>query len=141
VTDGGDNLPIPGVSILIKGTVMGTQTDVDGNFSVDVPDEQAILVITSIGYESQEISVAGRTSVNVVLNPDITSLREIVVVGYGTQERRDVTGSVASVKPQELTSLPVVTVSDALQGRAAGLQVMTSGIPGNDARMIIRGLG
>lgn len=135
-----DNLPIPGVSILIKGTVLGTQTDSEGNFSIQVPDDQAILVISSIGYETQEIVVSGRDIFDISLNADVTTLGEIVVVGYGTQDRKDVTGSVSSIKPEQLTSLPVVSVSDALQGRAAGLQVLTSGTPGNDARMIIRGL-
>ena len=141
VTDVESNLPIPGASILIKGTLLGTQTDGDGNFAIEVPGEQAILVITSIGYQPQEIAVSGRTIIDVSLNEDITTLGEVVVVGYGTQERKDITGSVASIKPEQLMSLPVVTVSDALQGRAAGLQVMTSGTPGADARMVIRGLG
>lgn len=140
VTGADDNLPIPGVSILIKGTVFGTQTDSEGNYLLEVPDDQGTLVISSIGYQTQEIAVSGRSVIDVILDVDITTLGEVVVVGYGTQERKDVTGSVSSIKPEQLTSLPVVTVSDALQGRAAGLQVLTSGTPGNDARMIIRGL-
>lgn len=136
-----DNMPVPGVSIVIKGTTLGTQTDANGNYSLDVSNDDAVLVFSSIGYESQEIPVAGKTTIDVSLGADVTTLTEIVVVGYGTQDKKDVTGAVSSIKPEKLKSLPVVTVSDALQGRAAGLQVITSGTPGNDATMIIRGLG
>lgn len=141
VTGADDNLPIPGVSVLLKGTVFGTQTDADGKFSIAISDEAAVLVISSIGYQPREIAVSGSDNIDIMLDVDITTLSEVVVVGYGTQDRKDVTGSVASIKPEQLTSLPVVSVSDALQGRAAGLQVMSSGTPGEDARMIIRGLG
>lgn len=141
VTGADDNQPIPGVNILIKGTVSGTQTDSDGNFSLVAPDEQSVLVFSAIGYITQEILVAGRSTIDVALAIDVKALEEVVVIGYGTQDRKDVTGSVSSIKPQQLTSLPVVSVSEGMQGRAAGLQVITSGTPGNDATFIIRGLG
>lgn len=141
VTGADDSAPIPGVSILIKGTTKGTQTDADGNYVLEVSEENAVLVFSSIGYEPQEVTVGGRSVIDIALQIDITTLSEVVVIGYGTQDRKDVTGSVSSIKPEALKSLPVVTVSDALQGRAAGLQVLTSGTPGNDATLIIRGLG
>jgi TonB-linked SusC/RagA family outer membrane protein len=141
VTAADDSQPIPGVNILIKGTVSGTQTDADGNFSLEAPDDRAVLVFSAIGYVTQEIQVSGRSVIDVALASDVRALEEVVVVGYGTQDRKDVTGSVSSIKPQQLTSLPVVTVSESIQGRAAGLQVITSGTPGNDAILIIRGLG
>ncbi len=141
VISGEDRLPVPGVSVLVKGTVYGTQTDVDGAFTLEIADDQAVIVISSIGFTSQEIAVAGRTTLgDIVLMPDVTRLDEIVVVGYGTQDRRDVTGSVATINPDQLVSLPVVSVGDALQGRAAGVQIVTSGTPGDDPRMVIRGL-
>ncbi len=136
-----DNLPIPGVSIIIKGSTRGTQTDAQGNYVLEVDDKAAVIVFSSIGYTPQEITVGEQTTINVSLKADVTTLTEIVVVGYGTQDRKDVTGSVSSVKAEKLRSLPLVTVSDAIQGRAAGLQVLTSGTPGNDATLIIRGLG
>jgi hypothetical protein len=133
VISGEDRLPVPGVSVLVKGTVYGTQTDVDGAFTLEIADDQAVIVISSIGFTSQEIAVAGRTTLgDIVLMPDVTRLDEIVVVGYGTQDRRDVTGSVATINPDQLVSLPVVSVGDALQGRAAGVQIVTSGTPGGD---------
>jgi TonB-linked SusC/RagA family outer membrane protein len=138
-SEGGET--IPGVSILVEGTTQGTQTDADGNFALEVADENAVLVFSSIGFKPQEVLVKSRTTIDVALEVDITTLSEIVVIGYGTQDRRDVTGSVSSVKPEKLKSMPVVTVSDALQGRAAGVQVLTSGTPGTDATLIIRGLG
>lgn len=136
-----DNLPIPGVSIIIKGTNLGTQTDAQGTYTLEVADKNAVLVFSSIGYTSQEIVAGEQSTINVALQTDVTTLNEVVVVGYGTQDRKDVTGSVSSVKAEKLRSLPLVTVSDAIQGRAAGLQVLTSGTPGNDATLIIRGLG
>lgn len=141
VTGGEGNDPIPGVSIVVKGTSLGTNTDADGNFALEVADENAVLVFSSIGFKPQEIAVKSRTIIDVVLEVDIQTLGEMVVIGYGTQDRRDVTGSVASVKPEKLKSMPIVTVSDALQGRVAGVQVLTSGTPGTDATLIIRGLG
>lgn len=136
-----DNSGIPGVNILVKGTSIGTQTDAEGNYSLALPDDEDVLVFSSIGYVAQEISVGTRTVIDIVMVADVTTLNELVIVGYGTQDRKDLTGAVTSIKPATLTSLPVVSVSDALQGRAAGLQVLTSGTPGNDATMIIRGLG
>lgn len=141
VVSADDNLPLPGVNILIKGTTFGTQTDGQGAYTLEVSGNDAVLVFSSIGYTSQEIVVGEQSTIDLTLQVDVTTLSEIVVVGYGTQDRKDVTGSVSSVKPEELRSLPVVTVSDAIQGRAAGLQVLTSGTPGNDATLIIRGLG
>ncbi len=141
VVAGDDGSPIPGVNILVKGTTTGTQTDVNGEYALEVPSASSVLVFSAIGYSAQEVTVGDRSIIDIRLEVDIKTLQELVVVGYGAQDKRDVTGAVASIKPEELTSMPLVSVSEALQGRAAGLQVLTSGTPGNDAQLIIRGLG
>src|SRR5688572_3839092 len=97
VTSEEDRSGIPGVSILIKGTTQGTATDEDGNYKLNAPSEDAVLVFSSIGYLQQEITVGMQSVINVVLAPDITQLDEVVVVGYGTVNKSDLTGSVASV--------------------------------------------
>src|SRR5690606_12731003 len=95
ITDSDGNNPLPGASIVVKGSSVGTTTDANGEYSIAVEDLNTILVFSFIGYESQEIQVGGRTRIDVVLKPDIQSLEEVVVVGYGTQRKRDVTGAIA----------------------------------------------
>lgn len=133
--------PLPGVSILVKGTGTGTTTDANGAYSIAAPGPEAVLIFTFIGYKTQEVTVGLQTVIDIDMIPDTETLQEVVVVGYGTIDKKDVTGSVASVDPEELRSLPVTSISEAIQGRAAGVQVLTSGVPGNDAELIIRGLG
>lgn len=130
---------LPGVNILVKGTTIGTSTDAAGKYSITVPDEGSVLLFSFIGYATKEVLVGNQTTISVSLATDIQSLSEVVVVGYGTQEKKDVTGSVASLNTKELKSLPVPSVSDAIQGRAAGVQVISSGVPGSDAIFRIRG--
>jgi len=132
---------MPGVNVLVKGTTTGTATDADGSFSISVADNTAVLVFTFVGYATQEVAVGNQTSVNVTLAPDVTMLTELVVTGYATQEKKDVTGSVGIVKPKELTALPVGNVSNQLQGRVAGVTVTGSGQPGSTATVRIRGIG
>lgn len=139
VSGADDGLPIPGVNILVKGTTRGTQTDTDGKYALEVP-EGGILVFSFIGYETQEMTIGNSSVVNVVMRSDTQSLGEVVIVGYGSQEKKDVTGAVGVVKPDQLKSLPVGNVSTSLQGRAAGVQVISSGVPGDDATITIRGL-
>src|SRR5690554_5482659 len=141
VTSSDDSGTLPGVNILIKGSTTGAVTDIDGNFRISVPSPNTVLSISSIGYISQEITVGNRTVINMVLEPDITSLSEVVVVGYGTQERAKVTGAISSVTAEDLVALPVSNLASALQGRAAGLTITNSGSPGTNPLVRIRGIG
>jgi TonB-linked SusC/RagA family outer membrane protein len=139
-TETGETLP--GVTIAVKGTTIGTTTNESGQYSLSIPDGNATLVFSSVGYEKQEVSIGnGRTTINVVLQADTKALNEVVVVGYGTQQRRDLTGSVGSVKGKELENLPVRGPLEALQGRVAGVQITNnSGSPGAAPNVRIRGV-
>jgi TonB-linked SusC/RagA family outer membrane protein len=141
VTDAANGLPLLGVSIGITGTTSGTISDVDGKFTIQVPSKEAVLVFTSVGYKPQQIVVGENTQFNVALVLEMTQLEQIVVVGYGTQRKKDLTGSIALVSTKEIKSLALPSVGDALQGRAAGVQVISSGTPGTDATIRIRGVG
>ena len=132
-------LPLPGASIIEKGTTNGTQTDFDGNFSISVSD-QATLVISYIGYATQEISVDGRSSLAISLQEDANQLDEVILVGYGTKSRTSVTSAISSVDNDELVETPAIGVQQALQGRAAGVQVTNAGAPGTSPLVTIRGL-
>lgn len=135
-----ENSPLPGVNILLKGTTQGTTSDFDGNYRLQVPDENAVLVFSFIGYETQEVTVGSRTTINVSMAPDTRTLEEVVVVGYGEMEKRDITGSVAQVKSEELQAIPVFNVEQALKARAAGVQVtQNSGQPGGRIEVRVRG--
>ena len=130
---------IPGANVLIKGTTQGTITDVEGKFQIEASNDD-VLVISYVGYVSEEIAVGNQNKINVAMTPDITSLEEIVVVGYGEMKRSDLTGSVVSVKSDELVQTITPTLDQALQGRAAGVQVrQTSGRPGGGVSINIRG--
>ena len=132
--------PLPGASIVQKGTTNGTQTDFDGNFSIDVPSN-ATLVISYIGFATQEIAVQGRTTINVQLEESASALSEVVVTGYSTQTRGDITGSVASVDIAEATKAPLVNAAEALEGRVTGVTVTNAGTPGGSPKIVIRGFG
>lgn len=136
--------PMIGVTVLEKGTGNGTVTDLNGHFSLQVSSENAVLVISSIGYASQEVKIGGRKQVNVELKADDHSLNEVVVVGYGIQKKVDMTGSVSAINVNELAeSRPVNNVSQALAGLAAGVSVTSNNNqPGNDnASILVRGQG
>ena len=138
VTDEG--LPLPGASIVIKGTSTGTVTDFNGNYSLSV-NPGDVLVISFVGYSSKTIPVDGRSVINIEMEEDITSLSEIVVVGYGTQQKVNVTGAVSVVNSEELEGQPVANTANLLQGRMPGVQLTTpGGQPGNDAPVVrVRG--
>lgn len=137
----GDDGPIPGASVVIKGTTIGTSTDSDGNFKLTVPDNATTLVISSIGYTSEEITIGNKSVINVQLVPDLKTLTETIVVGYGSQKKSDLTGSISSIKAEELTQLPTQRVDQALQGRAAGVLVLnTDGAPGGNTTIRVRGM-
>lgn len=141
VISGEDNLPLPGVSILIKGTTSGTVTDVDGRFAIAVPNDDAVLVLSFIGFEPMEILVGAKTTFDLRLLPDTKSLQEVIVVGYGEQKKETITGSVATVKGGELAKSPAMNLTNSIAGRMAGVvAVNRSGEPGYDGAGIrIRG--
>ncbi len=134
---------LPGVNILVKGTTTGTVTDISGNYRITVPDGDAILVFSSVGYNTEEVAVGDQSTINLQMTPDVQALSEIVVVGYGTQERGVVTGAVSTVNMQEIESLPLTSVEQAMQGRVPGVQVTqtSGGTPGGALQVNIRGIG
>ncbi len=131
IIDATTNEPLIGVNISIEGTTKGVISDVNGNYSIDVPDENATLVFSYIGYESLKIKFSGQSSLDVKLTPNVTNLDEVIVVGYGSQKKSDLTGSISTVKQKDLVQLPVMRADQQLQGRAAGVVVTnTDGAPG-----------
>ena len=142
VTDA-DGEPLPGASVMVKGTAQGTTADVNGTYSLTVADGNAVLSVSYVGYVSQEIAVGNRRTINVTLSEDTRVMEEVVVVGYGTQRRGNVTGSIATVNSAELTKAPITSTTNALAGRLPGLiSQQSSGLPGSDAASLnIRGLG
>ncbi|PYF71507.1 TonB-linked SusC/RagA family outer membrane protein [Pedobacter nutrimenti] len=137
------NGPLPGVSVKIKGTNIGAMTDPNGNYALKIPDGNGILVFSFIGFEAQEIPVQNRSTINVVLKEENKALTEVVVVGYGTQKKINLTGAVAAVSGTELTTRQAPNTTSLLQGRMPGVQVVqNSGQPGAESASIqIRGLG
>lgn len=132
--------PLPGVSVAIKGTSTGTLTDLDGKFNLSVPNEKAILTYSFIGYVSQNLTVGLNREFNVILKPKDNSLDEVVVIGYGSVRKKDLTGSTISVKGSDLANIPVTTAAQALAGKAAGVNVIQqSGAPGADVQITVRG--
>ena len=141
VTDATDGSPLIGVSVIVEGTTTGTTTDIDGSYRIEVPDANAVLTFSYIGYKSQKVTVGSQLSIDILLAADIQALEEVVVVGYGNQKRANVTGAIATIDAAEITEIPVFTADQALQGRAPGVMVMNNGSPGTDPVVRIRGLG
>jgi TonB-linked SusC/RagA family outer membrane protein len=142
VTDSKDGSPLPGVTVLVKGVQGGTQTDVNGGYSIQVADANATLVFSYTGYASQEVSAAGKTTIDVKLTAEIRNLNEVVVIGYGTARKSDLTGAVATVKAERLLDQPSPNLTQALQGKVAGVEVsVNANAPGAPAKVRIRGLG
>ncbi|WP_232064515.1 SusC/RagA family TonB-linked outer membrane protein [Rhodocytophaga rosea] len=139
--DNGD--PIPGVNVLLKGTTTGTTTDVNGGYSLNIPDNagsNGVLVFSYIGFTTEEVSIGGRTTIDISMVPDVQSLSEVVVIGYGTAQKSDLTGSVSSIKAETLQERPAPSLNQALAGRMAGVQVNTnSGRPGGRTTVRVRG--
>lgn len=138
VTDAQTGAPVPGANIVEKGTTNGTTTDFDGNYAITV-NAGASLEISSVGYKSLEIAVGGQATLDLSLDPDVTALEEIVVVGYGVQKRQDLTGAVSVVKTEELTQQPAADVTNQLQGRVSGVTITGGGQPGEAPQVKIRG--
>lgn len=142
VTSSDDGMPMPGVNVVVQGTSRGSATDVNGNFSVEVMENENTLVFTFIGYSAKTVTIDGREVVDVVLDPEAQALEEVVVIGYGTVRKSDLTGSVSSVRGAELTSVPAINPMQSLQGKVAGLQIANvSGAPGSSTYVRIRGIG
>ncbi|MEP6467560.1 MAG: SusC/RagA family TonB-linked outer membrane protein, partial [Parafilimonas sp.] len=131
---------IPSVTVTEKGTHNSTATTSDGSFTLSVP-ANAVLIFSSVGYIDKEIDVNNQTDFNVTMNTSIANLSEVVVVGYGTQRKKDVTGSVASVNTKDFNSIPIANAGEAIEGKAAGVQVIASGAPGSNVTFRIRGTG
>lgn len=140
VTSVEDESGLPGVNVIVKGTSNGTVTDIEGKYSLNVSGEEPILVFSSVGFTKEEVAVGNRTVIDLVLVPDITALEEIVVIGYGSIRKSDLTGSISSVKGEELERTPMQSIDQGLVGRAAGVVVtQTSGMPGATASIRVRG--
>ncbi|MGM0945041.1 MAG: SusC/RagA family TonB-linked outer membrane protein [Bacteroidota bacterium] len=132
---------LPGVSVLVKGTTNGTATDIDGKFSLNVPNNDAVLVFSFIGYQRIEQVVGNRSVIDVKLAPDEQTLTELVVTGYTIDSRRETTGAIATVDPKDLTVIPTGNVEQTLQGRVSGVTVITNGQPGTSSIIRVRGFG
>jgi TonB-linked SusC/RagA family outer membrane protein len=132
---------LPGVNIVIQGTVQGAVTDVNGSYSIVVPGPGSVLVFSFIGFTTQAIPVGDQTTIDVVLLPDVTSLDEIVVTAYATQKKKDLTGSVGVVNTDDLTQMPQGNITQQMQGRVAGVTVVQDARPGQSAKVRIRGMG
>ncbi len=141
VTSNEDGLPIPGVNVVVEGTTKGTTTDIDGNYSLQLLTEENGLVFTFVGFRPVTVQVGDQTAINVTLEADITSLEEVVVIGYGTQRKRDVTGAITSLKGEDIADRPNANPLNSIQGRAAGVVITNSGVAGSSPTIRIRGVG
>ena len=132
---------IPGVSVVIKGTTLGTTTDGNGAFSISVKSGNAELVVTSVGYISKTVAVGNRSSIAISLDEDVSQLNEVIVTGYASQRKKDITGAVAVVSAKELTAVPAASLTQMLQGRASGVTVGNDNSPGGGTMVRVRGFG
>ncbi|MBF4516779.1 TonB-dependent receptor [Flavobacterium sp. ANB] len=141
ITSSEDLLGLPGANVYIKGSSVGGSADMDGNYTVIVSEKNAVLVFNFVGYQTVEVPLGNKTVVNVSLKPDTKALDEVIVVGYGTRKKSDITGSVSSVTAKELTAFPLLSAEQALQGRAAGVSVQSNngGEPGAPVKIRVRG--
>ncbi len=131
---------LPGVNVLIKGTSSGTVTDIDGDYSISVSGDNPVLVFSYVGYLQEEVDVGNQSVINMTLTPDVSTLSEVVVIGYGTQKKSDVTGAISTVDSKTINEIPAPDVAQALQGRVAGVQLTrTSSKPGGEMQIRIRG--
>ncbi|HEU5054600.1 MAG TPA: TonB-dependent receptor [Hanamia sp.] len=138
---GTDGQPLAGVSVQEQNTNNGTATDSSGEFSLTVKSPDASLLFSSLGYTSQTVALKGRTNISVMMVGTVTQLEQVVVIGYGTQKKKDLTGASATVKGSEIANVPVLTATQAIQGKVAGVQITSSGAPGSAPNVRIRGVG
>lgn len=142
VTTALDGSGLPGVNVVVQGTTEGTLTDISGHYRIEVAEENAVLVFSYIGYVSETVSVGGKSTIDVAMVEDVTELNEIVVIGYGTQTKKEVTGAVSSLKNEDMVNIAASDFTKTLQGQMAGVSVTeSSGRPGDQAIIQIRGLG
>ncbi|MEK6480253.1 TonB-dependent receptor [Catalinimonas sp. 4WD22] len=142
VTDLSDNSGLPGVNVLVKGTTIGTVTDIDGNYRLVAPDDAETLVFSSIGYQSQEVNIGNQTTINVSMTQAVTQLGEFVKIGFGERQQKDLTGSISTVGSQEIEKVQTASPQFALQGNAAGVRVVNaSGDPNEAPQIFVRGIG
>lgn len=142
VTDASTQTPLIGVNVLVKGTAVGTITDVDGNFTINVPENATSLIFSYVGFQTLEENIAGRAIISVQLREDAAQLSEIVVIGYGQQQKKDLTTAVATLSARDIKDQPVNSFDQALVGKLAGVQVQqTSGSPGAGVSVRVRGVG
>ncbi len=140
VTDGESGGELPGVNVVVKGTTTGTVTNIEGEYSLNVPANAQTLVFSSVGFEAEEVAIGNQTTINMTMLPDIQSLSEVVVVGYGTQDKRDVTAAIVSVEAEDIERIPVASSVQAIQGQVAGVDVLSGGgRPGQAPSIRIRG--
>lgn len=132
--------PLIGATIIVVGTTIGSATDIDGNYTLDLPNNAESITISYIGYTTETLSINSRSVINVSLIPNLEQLAEIVVVGYGTQRRTDLTTAISTVKAEDISEIPAASVEQTLQGRAAGVTVVNGGSPGERTAVRIRGL-
>ena len=141
VTDGNTNESLPGVNIIIKGTQTGVQSDIDGSYQITVNSADAVLSFSSVGYVAKEVPVSGRTTIDVLLVPDIAAIDEVVVIGYGTVKRKDLTGSIATMSGEDLEKIPIANAAEAIKGRLPGVNVLTTdGSPDAEVARIQSGI-
>jgi TonB-linked SusC/RagA family outer membrane protein len=139
VTDGNDGSPLPGVNIVVKGTTQGTTTDINGAYAITA-NSTDVLIFSSVGFKTQEVPAGSRTTIDIKMENDVTQLGDVVVVGYGTMEKKDVTGSIASINNKDFANQPTTNVAGNLQGKMAGVNITsTSGTPGASMSVSIRG--
>ncbi|MDV3307932.1 MAG: TonB-dependent receptor [Cyclobacteriaceae bacterium] len=141
VTSQDDGSPVPGVNVVVEGTTRGTTTDVDGNYTIQLGPNENTLVFSFVGFQPTVVQVDGRTVIDVVLQSDITALDEVVVVGYGTQRERDLTSAITTISTEDIVKTPTGQAMQALQGKVPGLQVVSSGAPGDAPSVRVRGIG
>jgi TonB-linked SusC/RagA family outer membrane protein len=142
VTSADDGNPLPGVNISVQGASAGTASAADGTYSISVPEGSNVLVFSFIGFSQQQITIDGQSEINVSMEPTASELEELVVVGYGTQRKSDLTGSISTVDVDDVQKIPTSSLQDALQGKVAGVQVTpNSGQPGSQPTVRIRGVG
>ncbi len=134
--------PLPGTSVVVKGTTLGTTSDFDGNYAIDAPEDATTLVFSYVGYSSQEVAIDGKTVIDITLSEDAEALSEVVVVGYGTQRKADLTGAVGSLSAAEIVSKPITSPDQVLAGTLSGVNITNrSGDPGAPINVRIRGIG
>jgi TonB-linked SusC/RagA family outer membrane protein len=141
VSSAADESGIPGVNVQIRSSASGTVTDADGNYSIEIKSNDAVLVFSSIGFLKKEITVGNQSTIDVSLTDDVKSLTEVVVTGYAAQRKKDITGAVAVINAKELTAVPAASVTQMLQGRASGVTVGNDNSPGGGTMVRIRGFG